>query len=234
MVQMAAGPFTVGHILIYDACGNAVDGGPVPSGGGGGGGTGLPIPYPEAVPPGLVSSWEWVSQGTASAADFSGGIALTAPNLAGTSWRVLKKQAPASPPYSITAAYLLQRRSAGFTRSGIVLRESATGRLETWGMSNDSSRSHDHWSSLTSWASGDSPINAAGVPVLFLRVRNDGSNLIYSTSAIGREGSFITMVSHPLRAFFASGPDELGFGIDNEGNGGDVVMYLFHWDVKVG
>jgi hypothetical protein len=87
-----------------------------------------------------VSDFTWVNQGSASAVDSKGGIVVTSPIAVGTSIRILAKAAP-SPPYTVTAAYLLP---LGFSvvgneafRTGLGWRSSGDGKITYVGVGSD-------------------------------------------------------------------------------------------------
>jgi hypothetical protein len=111
-----------------------------------------------------------------------------------------------------------------------MLRESSTGKLESWGVSHDAARSHDFWNSPTSWAGGNTPFSASGLPFIYVRVRNDGANLSFSIAPVGV--SYSTLLSISKTHFLAGGPDEIGIFLDGEGS--TANLYLFHWEVTEG
>ena len=183
--------------------------------------------YPLSAPA-AFSNWSWLNQGTASGGDINGGIYLRAPSVGGTNLRVLKKSL-GSPPYTIVMAFLETMFAGGNTRSGMVLYESTSGKLTTFGPSGDSARSIDHWNSTTSFASGTAGFALhANVrsPLVFWRIVNDNTNLTFSISADGQQ--WVQIFQESKTAFFSGAATDAGIFIDSEGSTLDVVLSLIH------
>jgi hypothetical protein len=146
----------------------------------------------------------------------NGGLDLLAP--AGTDGlRILKKAAPAT-PYSITAAFIphMVSDAATFPGLGLLFRESGTGELVTWSytLATDVFARAQKWNSPTSFNAGyvmpweNMTAYLAG-PVVWFRITDNGTNLLFSVSNSGHLFHQIFSVSRT--DFMAGGPDEVGF-----------------------
>jgi hypothetical protein len=200
--------------------------------GGSGGAAGIWASLYNLTAPPVYSAWSWLNQGTATGGDVTGlGVYLRAPAVAGTNLRVLKRALGAA-PWDIHFCALEAMYPSGNTRSGIALYESTTGKLTTLGPSQDASRNVDHWNSTTSFASGGMPFNSnivARGPLVFWRIRNDGTNLIYYVSMDGV--NWVQIGTEPITAFFTTAATDAGFFIDSEGNSYDVLLTVIHWTI---
>ncbi len=86
--------------------------------------------YKMTQPP-TLSNFTWANQGTATASDLDGSILLTVLQASGTNLRILKKAAPGSTPYTITAAFTMLGRRTGGTDARMIMgfRQSSDGKL---------------------------------------------------------------------------------------------------------
>lgn len=182
---------------------------------GGGGGGGFPW-WPTLVDP-TVPAWTWQNQGGASVVQANKLVFLSIPS-ATLNIRSRLIAAPAT-PYTVTA--LMQAHytvaTANNQHAGIIFRESGTGKLYTLAHQADGTLQTLKYTNDTTF-SGVGPVNAALTPrntvgtLFWLRIADDGVNLIFSTSRDGR--NFTQRGSEGRTAFMAGGPNQIGlFGI---------------------
>lgn len=186
------------------------------------------FPFPVTAPP-AYSAWSWLNQGTATGGDITtpAGVYLRAPNVSGTNLRVLKRAAPAT-PWTATISVIPLMQTGGNTRAGLCVYNSGNGRLVSIGMSNDTSTVADNWNSTTSFSgtlANFQPAATTRAPMHFYRIANDGTNLTLAISADSY--NYITLLTPTLAAFISAVTD-IGFFIDSEANGKDVILTLVH------
>jgi hypothetical protein len=199
----------------------------------GAGGSSLADFLPITQPP-VFSNWTWVNQGTATAGDQGTGIVLTDVTHSGNSLAILKRTAPVSTPYQITAGILPQGIDRDFCSLGVCFRKSGDGSLQCIGLLRNTSlnlRAYTH-SSPTSSGSIVSSINPladsfAGAAIIYLRLRDDGTNLIFSYST---NGYVFTQLHSMARG--SPAPDEVGFFIDSNATTLDISIALVSWLVE--
>lgn len=157
-----------------------------------------------------LQSWAWQNQGTSTIVDANGVSYLTVPS-ASTSIRSRLLSAPGT-PYIITSLLRSDYTVTGTTQnSGLVFRESGTGKLITYGLypdgiiratkyTNDTTFSATLGATLTT-------INLAG-HWHWLRIKDDGTNLLFFVS---RDGvNFVQVTSEGRTVFMAGGPNQIG------------------------
>lgn len=202
----------------------------------GGGGASIAQFLPITSPPALAG-WAWINQGTATAGDFgsgSTGVILTDATHSGNSVAILKRAAPGSTPYQITAGIIPQGIDRDFCSLGVCFRKSGDGSLQCIGLLRNTTynlRVYTH-SSPTSSGSVVSSINPlvdsfAGAPIIYLRLRDDGTNIIFSYST---NGYVFTQIHSAARGTPA--PDEVGFFVDSNATTLDVSVALISWLVQ--
>lgn len=179
------------------------------------------------------TGFSWVNQGTSSIVTTNGGIALIPQAGAGSdSLRVRVKTAP-STPYTITAAVLIAAQNVNFGSAGLVFRESSSSKLHSLGPLYVNSTSNMYvrrWTSATAWASADDATTGmAGTagPVLWLRLADNATNLIFSWSVDGV--NFIQSASVSRTVHMAGGPDQVGFYVNPAGSGAVTLLTLLSW-----
>jgi hypothetical protein len=172
----------------------------------------------------------WDNQGSATVSTAGGVVTLQcASNGSANGAHVRYKTAP-STPYTITALILMQGSQAsgfGLSEAGILFRDSATGKLSTWGQ----------WSFSANNYLANARYNTAGSynatnnyyttfqwfnPV-WLRIADDGVNRKYSVSPDGRTW---TQVFSEGRTVFHTA-DQVGFYLDPYSS--DMTATLLSW-----
>lgn len=183
------------------------------------------------VPP-VLASFSWVNQGGATIDDSTGPHILFCPAAASDNLRLRVKAAPAA-PYTLTVGLIPCLYPIDLSAAGVVLRESATGKLETVHLIHTGGAGHieaNKWNGPTSYNSTRASISAVdlGAEIRWLRIVNDGTNLTYQWSTDGF--NFQTLATTTLTDFFTAGPDQVGFfGNPNNGGGQSVSLNVFSW-----
>lgn len=166
-----------------------------------------------------VADFSWVNQGAASADDVSNvGVHMHHTFATGNNLRVLVKAMPAT-PYTVELIYESTQYFVNYVNGGIVLRDSASGRLITAGhqaVSNVATvQSGWRWNSPTSLDSTTHFAAAGlGVPkVCGVRIADDGTNHTMSFSVDGLVWrQFGSAVS---RTAWLAAQDQIGIYFEN-------------------
>lgn len=177
------------------------------------------------TPPGLLSGWTWVNQGSATA-DNSAGNSLTiiAPASAADSAAFLFKSAPAT-PYAVYAKMAVTQNGLAAQRCGIAFRESGTSKLIVFPLYFNPSGSGslasgvpglsvDKYTNATTYA-GSSYVGTAGPfegHADWQRMVDDGTNLTFSVCSDNLSpGHCVVYATSPRNNFFTTGPNQIGF-----------------------
>jgi hypothetical protein len=187
--------------------------------------------------PPVLSSWTWVNQGGATAADSSSifvgstkvtGISFVAPAGSGDNVRILKKSAP-STPYTVIMAFSWLQRHANFCRAGFCWRQSSDGKLVMAASIYSSNPYLDiaKWSSPTSFsATYTQHLSISGYALVWLKLQDDGTNRIVSGSADGV--GWVQLHSVGRTDFMTA--DEVGFCMNMNNSTLGSSMSLVHWE----
>jgi hypothetical protein len=178
--------------------------------------------FPFGAPP-VLGDFAWVNQGTATVTAMAGGVEVWGPAVAGNNVRALVQAAPAT-PYTITAMILAMHKRVNYAESGLLFRESASGKLQTVGLQNSTIRV-TNLNSPTTWVT-----NAAQGPyyagnLLWLRITDDGTDRAFAYSFDGY--IFTTFYTVGRTSFLTA--DQVGFFVDAENPDYDVEMLLLGW-----
>lgn len=133
LTEQADNPATPasGNLLLYaktngvyakDDGGNVV--GPFSTGGGGS------SILPTLTPP-VFGDFAWINQGSAIADGDHSDVFLQADTNAAVQWRILKKAAPVSTPWTLTAAFQPMIYAVNYNRCGLCFRQASDGKLVT-------------------------------------------------------------------------------------------------------
>jgi hypothetical protein len=180
--------------------------------------------YPMQMPD--SSQFSWTNQGGASVKTNEGGIFLKALASATPSWRVRKKTLP-STTYSITMACAPLLYPGDFVYSGLLWRESSSGKLITFGLSyNGEYRIMvNHWDDPTTFSTTLIDIkNYANPALVWLRASGDSINRYYMAS---NDGCNFFVLDSGVRTDFMTA-NEIGFGVSTE-NSKDAYLTVFSW-----
>lgn len=169
--------------------------------------------------------------GTASMANAANGrgIVLTTPTAADTVRFARKNGAPPSTPWSATLrAAPVSHRHGGTSRMCIILRNSTSGRMITFGHQDDLNLYAQRWAGYST-TGGNILLQAGGWGRILpsLRISNDGTTLTFKCGPDG--DNFFDYTTEALATYInASGGsvDEVGFGTTTQ-NAGFTVVDLF-------
>jgi len=187
---------------------------------------------PATIVPPVLANLTWVFQGTATAVTNSG-PALFVSDHTGTgnnTYECLTQAAPAT-PYSAIMGFI-PWFGIGITGSnnGLILRESSTGKFVVCEVSINSANLV-HAVVYFSAPSNDSayPLISAnggttGGAMIWLKVTDDGTNLVFSSSPDGQ--SWTQVWSASRTAWLATGPNQVGFGIQPPHPSGALVVHF--------
>jgi hypothetical protein len=201
----------------------------------GGGGSGYGFEDTPTVP--NTSGYTLQNTGTASMANANGsrGIALTTPTATDNVRFVRKNGAPPATPYSlILRAAPISPRHGGTSRMCVILRNSTSGRLITWGKQDDFNLYAQRWASYTS--SGGNILLQTGCVfsrmMNWMKISNDGTTLTFSCGPDGE--NWFDLTTEALATYInASGGsvDEIGFGTTTQSAGFTVVDLFQSFEV---
>jgi hypothetical protein len=188
--------------------------------------------FPMTVPP--ATGWSWVNQSTSFIEDADGGLFLVTSGSAGSeSLRAYVQSLPGPSGYTIEAgAWVTQNLlSSGVTRTGVAVRDSATGRLTVIWVSRDSgSRIQvSRYNSPTSFNTHlvNSTLQTASTSFAWwFRIMEVAGNLIYQISPDRR--FWVTLTSEAVGAFLT--PDQVGIAVVPRTDIGSI--HLRSWDVS--
>ena len=174
----------------------------------------------------LLSQFAWINQGGAIAAQTSG-IVLTAPTgTGGGGCRILKKAAP-SVPYKVTTAFLPSMWPDGACFSGVLWRESSSGKLVTlrWLM-NSNTVYLSIWDSASAIIADYTGKNHLGIELfrgmVWVRMEDDGTNRRVNISPDGQ--SWMEYHIHPSNNHIVA--NEIGFYIRADSGPGSHINLL--------
>jgi hypothetical protein len=194
-----------------------------------------------------TSDFSWTNQGTASVSDLAGTIVLRAPSTAGNQFRIQRRTAPGT-PWTLTAGLKLHVQGVdGGTincQLGIIARQSTSGKFISLAVNRKSTDPQrfaiDHWTNETTYG-GSTPFLGKNQifhsDVIWMRINDNGTNLIFSVSDDGIE--WIQLLSQSRSALMTlnggvTGPDQIGFASNNGGDttAPDALFRLLHWHVE--
>jgi hypothetical protein len=167
----------------------------------------------------------WINQGAATLSTTGGGLNITGAATGGTNVRAQVANAPAA-PWSCTMNFSAMLKT-GNARAGLVVNESATGKLESWGAGggNPAVLIIDAWSSPTAFAGTRFSIGTT-VPMFsngaWFRAAFDGTDMIWSLSPDGV--NYSVYFQEAANIHFTVGPDQCGIFFDSEGTGGQPPL----------
>lgn len=189
-----------------------------------------------------TSDFSWVNQGTATVTDQNGTIIIDAPAASGENCRVQVRTAPAT-TYSVIAAF--QHCGLGETSSaqnfGLCLRQSTSGKFYGLAYGANGSGANAFASAVYKFTNATTfstnllarTSNLHRMPYLWMKMTDDGTNLLFSMSSDGV--NWIQIASEARGSFMTlnggvTGPDQVGFYLNNHG----TTLYhcltrLVHW-----
>lgn len=170
----------------------------------------------------------WVNQGSATLTDNADGtITLMVPQNASHSNRGIVKTLP-SAPYTITFGVCCTFKPALQAGAGVMLRDSTSGKLYVLAM-DYTSRTRlvvDKWTNVTTWSSTVFASDYFTANILFLRIRNDNTNLYFEISFDGV--NFVPVFSEAKTTWLSSA-DQIGLQGNVNNNGQPAYCTCFHY-----
>jgi len=183
----------------------------------------------------VLSDFAWINQGGATAANYaSGGISFVCPTETSLNARILKKAAPAN-PYSVIAAfrYCLPGGTGDFPQFGLFFRLASSSQLYRLVVVGQNTATRVYVLKMNNQTSAHSTLLNGiqcefGGSEVWLRIQDDGTNLKFY---VGLDGNtWLQVASEGRAAFMSGGPDEVGFGMVNDGNDvASIACSLLHW-----
>lgn len=174
----------------------------------------------------IATRWTWVNQGSATATVSKSILFMTSPAHAGTNIEYIYQTAP-STPWQVDAkiAFLyFSNNNAAIT--GLVLSD-GTGKIILFGLLYNAGLAIDvvrytnpTTFSFTPFSNSSAQANNVAATWVWLRVKDDGVNVIYSISIDGV--NYFQMFSESRTAFLLGGPTRVGLAVDAE-NGSSAV-----------
>jgi hypothetical protein len=193
------------------------------------------LPLWKMVPP-VLGDFTWENQGTSSATDVKGAIVLAPQTVAsGESLRMLLKAAP-TPPYKITIAFCAlsgAKNTGNGSQYGFCWRDSATGKVITWGPGCDSSGYapriyHTRWTNSTTVTTQVAGYYPPPIHPFWFRMGDDGTN---RTMEISGDGYKFNGIAPPEARATHLTADQVGIFANSylsSTNVGRQVTF-FHW-----
>jgi hypothetical protein len=188
-------------------------------------------PIAKLIAPPSVASLTWVNQGSSTATNTNGGLLMVS-----AQFSLLVKTAPAT-PYTFIMGAIVNGVSTVFQNTGIVIRDSGTGKLQTWGLSYSNitiaSSSLPCWGyQIQDWSApgtyASSPIaqsltNIA--PMIYFSLKDDGTNFTFAVSYDGLNFIIVLVAS---RTAYLANPNQIGI-VSAPQAAGNLSMLVLHW-----
>ena len=170
-----------------------------------------------------ASSFTDVNMTNGTKTDLTGGaILLEHDTQAANDFAIIKKVSP-SAPWKFRVGFIpnLLNETGDFPSAGPILRENSTGELYAFRiLARDSGTTIDVIKLTSPTASSTAFLAFLDwtIPgMVWMEIEDNNTNVIFKLSADGV--NFITIGQELRTAFMAGGPDEIGFSINNFGNG---------------
>lgn len=171
-----------------------------------------------------ASSFTDVNMTNGTKTDQTGGAILLEHNTQGAvnDYAIIKKASPTA-PWTFRVGFIpnLLNETGDFPSAGPVLRESSTGELYAFRiLARDLGTTVDVVKLTTPTASSTaflSFLDWTHPGIVWMEIEDNNTNVIFKLSADGV--NFITIGQESRTAFMAGGPDEIGFAVNNFGNG---------------
>lgn len=226
-----SGSSSSGNCAKWDSSGNIVDNGSVCGGSGTGGSYG-----PTLTPPPAASNWTAVNLGSCSAlADSNSALFASCPADGGGTCcnkHLWVKSAPAT-PWTLTAKWRSVGYNTTYSRTGIVLRESSTGKLWDVGFTWSETMVGSFWPSATGTVGAGS---CTDYPMpwqhtdIWWKVYHDGTNVTISWSPDGY--NFVEFCQKSKTAYASTDWDQIGFGVESRNSVVGSGIILLSWSVS--
>lgn len=187
----------------------------------------------ELVPPLLSDFATVVQQSTSLTKQRSDGIRMFAPPNTPTGANIMQRlRTLPGGSWDIQLAILKGWTFINFINGGLVLRESGTGKLSTFGFGvpNDGQIQNKKYASPTSFTSVVKTSQETSCQFMFFRALLNGSNIEYHFSADGMCWALHHIAT--LTDAFTTAPNQWGFYLEcnNSGLSVSAQMDVLHWD----
>ncbi len=184
-----------------------------------------------------TTGFSWVNQGSATVVTTDGGLAFGSPGVGVNPANLMMylKTTPAT-PYTFTAGFLATLYPANQTCVGLVLRESATGKVVFLRLLFDTATSLTNTDMVVSVDKYANPTTPAGTyvgisasvlkgPLIWFQIGNDDSNLTFKYS--NNNVNFTTVLTTTITDYFTTAPDQFGYCLSsNDANGSAAMVVL--------
>jgi hypothetical protein len=189
-----------------------------------------PTTYDDEFPgSSLAGAWSWLQQGASSAAVGGSCLQLTVDPTSNL-LRGIYKAVPGTTPWEFTAKITLDSAYENYVLGGLMLYESATGKQMWFGLAFLAAQG-----AVVGHGSTGSPVNSYDYSVsgtnyfsqMYVRVRFDGINLIFSWSLTGI--AFIQVFSQAVTTRFTTKPDSIGLGLSVYGGSSNPTTLVCDW-----
>jgi hypothetical protein len=168
----------------------------------------------------------WINQGGATATAMNASLAVVADATASDSIRALLN--PATTPYTVTAAFATTQRytATNVLLTGLVLRESGTGRLIVFSVSSAGKIAGFEYANPTTYTADlFTPELYRGIgPLIWLRAANTGTT---RTLSLSMDGVLFTTIYSGAGTVFLT-EDQVGIAVDSGANL-PVSMTVYHY-----
>ena len=185
----------------------------------------------------------WLNQGGASITTTNGGVLLKAPPNSADSLRC-RTLATISAPYTCDIAFMASIYNQSGTNMGLLLNNSGSGKLVTFGIQNVTTSSiqltNARWASTTSFnavenfLNGSPTLNLLGSagPLFWLRIYDDNTNRNFYFST---DGIVFNAVFQESRTNYFT-PDTIGFFVDMDNNTSSMwgSLWAVHFNLYSG
>jgi hypothetical protein len=169
------------------------------------------------------TKWSWVNQGSATASDSGGWLALTAPAASGDSLKMLAQSSP-STPYTVTAKLCMMGNSQ-YNTAGLGFRESGTSKIEVIRLATANAGSVP--GTLVTRFTDSTSFSANQVSISlfqgcqYQRINADGINITFYYSWDGV--NFYQFYQEAKAAFFTTAPNQIILFSDSNNSSNSAV-----------
>ncbi len=197
-----------------------------PTGGGGGAALNVFGVLVSAVP--TVASLTWQNQGAATAANQSNGIYMFAPASSGDNIRALVKSSYPSTPYTFTLGECLNYSLVNYAQGGICISDGT--KYVVFGVGYNGGNALcavQYWTNASSFSSSPASLTIRDSQFIWLRVLDNGTNLIFSVSPNGID--FSTVIATVARTAFLT-PSKVGIYLNVTNATHSMSANFLSWD----
>lgn len=180
----------------------------------------------------VAAEFSWVNQGSATDTVTGGVARLVCPGQS-QNIRARMKSFPSS-DFTVTALVLPIMRTIADAEAGIIFREAGTDKWQAIRLAHDNIIYVSNWTAANAFAANQFTGAAAASSfawsfawALWLRVRYDGTNVVYSYSFDGVH--WVQALSEAKTARFTTAPDQVGYFVNDRTGGVQQEMSVLSW-----